>query len=106
MNAPDVAGALEALWRGAFGSRYVFFSATLVRAVPLTLPGLAVAVAFRAGVLNIGAEGQFLAGATAAAGVGLLIASWARPAQEFIALPLALCAGAATRSAWAGIAAW
>jgi general nucleoside transport system permease protein len=106
MNAPDVAGALEALWRGAFGSRYVFFSATLVRAVPLTLTGLAVAVAFRAGVLNIGAEGQFLAGATAAAGVGLLIASWARPAQEFIALPLALCAGAALGSAWAGIAAW
>ncbi len=106
MNAPDVAGALDALWRGAFGSRYVIFSATLVRAVPLTLTGLAVAVAFRAGVLNIGAEGQFLAGATAAAGMGLLIASWTRHAQELVALPLALFAGAVLGSAWAGIAAW
>jgi general nucleoside transport system permease protein len=106
MNAPDVAGALDALWRGAFGSQYVIFSATLVRAVPLTLTGLAVAVAFRAGVLNIGAEGQFLAGATAAAGVGLLIASWTHYAQELVALPLALFAGAVLGSAWAGIAAW
>jgi len=106
MSAPDIAGALDALWRGAFGSKYVIFSATLVRAVPLTLTGLAVAVAFRAGVLNIGAEGQFLAGATAAAGVGLLIVSWTHYAQQLVALPLALLAGAVLGSAWAGIAAW
>ena len=59
--------ALVALWEGAFGSPYAFLSATLVRATPLLFVGLAVSVAFRAGVLNIGAEGQLLAGATAGA---------------------------------------
>ncbi len=59
--------ALLALWSGAFGSSYALFSATLVRATPLLLLGLSVATAFRAGILNIGAEGQLLAGAMAAA---------------------------------------
>src|SRR5678816_1079546 len=61
---PIVRG-LEALWSGSFGSWYAFTSATLVRAVPLLLTGCAVALAFRGGVLNIGAEGQLLVGAAA-----------------------------------------
>ena len=40
-----------------------FLFATLVRSTPLLITGLAVAIAFRAGIWNIGAEGQFLAGA-------------------------------------------
>ncbi len=40
------------------GSSYSFFAGTLVRATPLIIVGLAVAIAFQAGVLNIGAEGQ------------------------------------------------
>ena len=64
--------ALSALWRGSFGSPYVIVSTTLVRATPLILTGLAVAIAFRASVWNIGAEGQFLAGATAAAALGTI----------------------------------
>jgi simple sugar transport system permease protein len=63
--------AFGALVSGAFGSPDRFLSITLVRAVPLTLTGLAVALAFRAGVWNIGAEGQFYAGAAAATWVGL-----------------------------------
>src|SRR4051812_23022168 len=66
-----VGGGLAALWRGSLGSWYAFTSATLVRAIPLMLTGVAVAVAFRAGVLNIGAEGQLLAGAAAAMVVAL-----------------------------------
>ena len=66
----DPATALRALGSGAVGSRYAFFSATLVRAMPLMLAGLAVAIAFRAGILNVGAEGQLLAGAAAATAVG------------------------------------
>ena len=54
------------MWNGSAGSAYSFFSGTLVRATPLIIVGLAVAVAFEAGVLNIGAEGQLLAGAAAA----------------------------------------
>jgi len=67
----DPAAALGALVVGAVGSPDVFLSITLVRSVPLVLTGLAVAVAFRAGVWNIGAEGQLYAGAIAAAWVGL-----------------------------------
>ena len=51
--------ALAALFRGAFGSSYALLSATPVRAVPLALAGLAVAIAFRAGILNVGAEGTY-----------------------------------------------
>ena len=52
----DTARAVHALWDGAFGSAYAVLSATLVRATPLLFVGLAVGLAFRAGVLNIGAE--------------------------------------------------
>ena len=67
----DLNRALSALWSGSIGSSYAFFSETLVRATPLILLGLSVAIAFRAGIFNIGAEGQLLAGATAAVAVGL-----------------------------------
>jgi len=94
--------ALAALWNGAFGSPYAVLSATLVRATPLLFVGLAVGLAFRAGVLNIGAEGQFLAGATMAVATGLLLGALPRP----LAVPLVLVAGAVGGAAWAGIAAW
>lgn len=97
--APD---ALLALWRGAFGSVHAVTSATLVRAVPLVLTGLAVALAFRAGVFNIGAEGQLLAGAAAAAAV----AGVAGNTPGGLVLPLMLVAGITAGGAWAGIAAW
>jgi simple sugar transport system permease protein len=67
----DPGRALHAFWMGSFGSPYTFASATLVRATPLILAGLAIALAFRAGVWNIGAEGQLLAGAAAATAIGL-----------------------------------
>ncbi|MFB2552015.1 ABC transporter permease [Ensifer soli] len=69
-----IAGApvLEAYGRiltGAFGSR-LSATETLTRATPLILTGLAAAVAFRARLWNIGAEGQFYLGAIAVAAVG------------------------------------
>jgi general nucleoside transport system permease protein len=54
---------------GAFGSRFAL-SETLTRATPLMLTGLAVAVAFRAKLYNIGAEGQLYMGALAAVAIG------------------------------------
>ncbi len=96
----DVHTALAALWTGSLGSWYALTSATLVRSIPLMLSGCAVAVAFRAGVFNIGAEGQLLAGAAAATAVALAL-----PALGPIALALALIAGAAGGAGWAGIAA-
>lgn len=91
----DVPAALSALWRGSFGSSYALFSATVVRATPLLLAGLAVAVAFRAGVWNIGAEGQLLAGATAA------IAAAALPIPGPVRLTLSLLFAAIAGGLWA-----
>lgn len=67
----DPLAAARALVGGAFGTRDALLSITLVRSIPLILTGLAVALAFRAGVWNIGAEGQLYAGAIAAVWVGL-----------------------------------
>ena len=97
----DVPLAITALWKGSIGSSYAFASATLVRATPLVLVGLAVALAFRCGILNIGAEGQLLAGASAAIAVGLAGATWPSP----LVIPAELAAGVIAGALWAGIAA-
>jgi len=80
------------------GETLALVSDVLVRATPLALTGLAVAIAFRGGVWNIGADGQFLAGATLAAWLGVMLGA------THVALPLALLAGAAAGAVWAGIA--
>lgn len=56
---------LEILVSGSIGSRFAI-EGTLLKSVPLLLTGLAVVIAFRAGVWNIGGEGQFIVGALAA----------------------------------------
>jgi len=93
--APLEAGA--ALLGGAFGSTDAFLSITLVRAVPLVLTGLAVALAFRAGVWNIGAEGQLYAGAIAAVWVGLA----ASGGSAWLVVPAALLAAVGAGALWA-----
>jgi len=93
----DVSDALTALLRGAFGTPDRFLSITLVRSVPLMLTGLAVALAFRAGVWNIGAEGQLYAGAAAAVTVGLTLDG----APAVLAIPLVMVAAALFGGAWA-----
>ncbi len=55
------------------------FSVTLNRAIPLAFAGLAVALAATMGLWNIGAEGQILFGATAAAGIAQIAADWPSP---------------------------
>ena len=66
-----VGKAYALLLEGGFGSRFAL-TETLTRATPLILTGLAAAVAFRARLFNIGAEGQLYAGALAAVAVGTL----------------------------------
>jgi ABC-type uncharacterized transport system permease subunit len=56
---------LSLLVRGSVGSRFAL-EGTLLKSVPLLLTGLSVVIAFRAGVWNIGGEGQFIVGALAA----------------------------------------
>jgi simple sugar transport system permease protein len=74
---------------------------SVVRAIPLILTGLSVAFAFRAGVFNLGAEGQFLVGAAASTAASLALA--ALPGA--INLVVSLIAGALAGAFWAGIAA-
>jgi simple sugar transport system permease protein len=98
MSGSDPQAALAALWRGSLGTQYAVFSATLVRATPLILTGLAVTLAFTAGVMNIGAEGQLLAGATAAVAVGLAVG---HSTSRWVAVPLELLVGGFAGAAWA-----
>jgi general nucleoside transport system permease protein len=64
-----VGQAYALLLEGGFGSTFAW-SETLTRATPLILTGLSAAVAFRARLFNIGAEGQLYAGALAAVAIG------------------------------------
>lgn len=96
----DAASALAAMWRGSFGSSDAFLSSTLVRATPLMLAGLGVGLAFRAGIWNIGAEGQMIVGGAAATAVGLAFANGPR----LTTLPLAVAAAAVSGGVWAYMA--
>ena len=67
-----VADTYSLIFSGAFGSRFAL-TETLTRATPLILTGLAAAVAFRARLYNIGAEGQLYLGALASIAVMSLL---------------------------------
>jgi len=88
-----VARAYALLLEGGFGSRFAI-TETLTRATPLILTGLAVAVAFRARLYNIGAEGQLYAGALAAAAVGGLHGGSGFDASPWLLMPLMFAAAA------------
>ncbi len=91
--------AFTSLYEGAFGSRESALE-TLVQATPLILTGLAAAVAFRAGVWNIGGEGQFFAGA-----IGTWWVADMLPGLPAPLLFVAMFTGAAVAGAlWASIA--
>ena len=70
---------------------------TLQAATPILLTGLAVALAFRAGVLNIGAQGQLVMGAIAATAIGVYVR-----ASSPVIIPL-LMLGAAVAGALAAM---
>jgi simple sugar transport system permease protein len=75
--------------KGAFGSLFAF-TEMMTRATPLVLTGLAAAVAFKAKLWNIGAEGQLYAGALAAVAVGTGLIS----GPSFVLIPSVMLAGA------------
>lgn len=102
LSGYDPGAALSAMFRASFGSPYAFFSQTLLRATPLILVGSAVAFAFRGGALNIGAEGQFYAGAIAATWAGLHAAGL----PPAVAVSCVLVAGSLAGLAWGAVPAW
>ena len=87
-----------ALYDTSLGS-WPAFSRTLVEATPLAFTGLSVALAFRAGLFNIGAAGQLVIGATCAGWVGF---TWHLPSA--IHIPLAVAAGFVGGALWGSIA--
>ena len=99
---PAMIGAsFVALVHGSIGSTYAI-SETLTAAAPVTLAALGIALAFRAGLFNIGAEGQILMGGMAAVVVGFSFDDM----PAWIHLPLALFAGALAGALWGAIAGW
>ena len=94
----DPLAAFAALFKGSFGSPKAVGD-TLLKSTPLILTGLAVAYGFRAGLFNIGAEGQLFMGGLAATARGLALggASW------WVSVPLMLLAAMLAGAAWAFI---
>ncbi len=84
----DPLAAFTALFQGAVTNRNAF-PETLVSTVPYVFLGLAVALGFRAGLFNIGAEGQFYIGALTGVFIGYSI----HGLPFFVEVPLALLAG-------------
>ncbi|MCR9238437.1 MAG: ABC transporter permease [Alphaproteobacteria bacterium] len=90
-----------ALLKGSVGSLNAI-SETLTAAAPLILAGLGLALGFRAGLFNIGAEGQILMG-----GIAAVITGFSLPGLPFVLLlPLCLLSGALVGALYAGIAGW
>jgi general nucleoside transport system permease protein len=92
--------ALTSLVRGAFGSEFALTQSVL-KAIPLALTGLAVALCLRMRLWNIGAEGQFHAGAIGASWAALTFSSM----SAIGLLPLMVGAAMVAGAAWALIAA-
>jgi general nucleoside transport system permease protein len=113
VTGKDPIATYEAIWRGT-GLQWLFpwttgadrdlaasnLQQTLIITTPLILTGLAVAFAFRAGLFNIGGNGQYIMGSIAAVWVGSSFADM----PSFVHILLAIVAAAAAGAVWAGIA--
>lgn len=98
--------AYVGLWEGAFGSIKAL-SETFVWATPYIFAGLAVALAFKGGLFNIGAEGQLAVGAVTAAWIGYALPDVLHTnLPAFIHVPLAVAGGALAGGVWGGIPGW
>jgi simple sugar transport system permease protein len=87
--------AYGALFEGSLGGENGRVS-TLVQATPLILAALGIGLAFKAGLFNIGGEGQFLLGALAAVAASQVV----KDSGPLVAIPIAMIAGAAVGALW------
>ena len=95
--------AYYGLIQGSFGSAKAL-SETAVWATPYIFAGLGVALAFKGGLFNIGAEGQLAVGAVFAALIGYALPEWlGRDIPTIIHLPLAILVGMLMGAFWAAI---
>ena len=101
IDIATIGRSFVALLDGSVGSANAV-SETLTAAAPLILAGLGVAIGFRAGLFNIGAEGQLLMGGMASLVIGFSLTGL----PLLVHLPLALVAGAAAGALWGSLAGW
>ena len=95
--------AYTGLIQGSMGSTRAL-SETAVWATPYIFAGLAVALAFKGGLFNIGAEGQLAVGAVFSALIGYALPEWlGYSLPVYIHLPLAIIVGMVAGGIWAGI---
>ena len=87
--------AYQALFQGAFGNVRALGN-TLTRSTPIIFTGLAIAVAFKGGMFNIGAEGQIMLGAIGSAMAGHLFTGL----PMVVHLPLTVLCGIASAALW------
>ena len=95
----DPVEAYTALFQGAF-TNHNAFAETLVSTTPYVFLGLALALGFRAGLFNIGAEGQFYIGSLS----GIFVAYSIHGLPAVVEIPVGLLAGMAGGAFWASIA--
>lgn len=100
----NISLAFSSLWQGAFGSPYAI-GTTLVRATPLLLTGLGVAIAFKARMWNIGGEGQFLVGALLASFLATNCPA-TRSLPMALLLPAMMLGGCLAGAVWALVSGW
>jgi general nucleoside transport system permease protein len=100
LEGASPAEAFEGMWRSAFGDADAL-GETLLRTVPLLMAALAVAVPARAGLFNIGGEGQLLLGAIGAQAMAMLLEGSLPSLPTLLLMALA---GMAAGLAWAAIA--
>lgn len=88
-------------WDPLFSEQFAAYSRPqlLVKAGPLILIAIGLSMGFKAGIWNIGAEGQYIMGAICGAGMGLAF----YPSESFVIFPLMILAGALGGWAWAMI---
>ncbi|GAA6190010.1 ABC transporter permease [Litorivita sp. NS0012-18] len=87
-------------WEPLFGEfSFYYRPQLLVKGAPLVLIAIGLSLGFRAGIWNIGAEGQYIVGAICGAGVGLAF----YPMESWIIFPLMVLAGAIGGMLWAMI---
>ncbi|SPH22321.1 hypothetical protein ASD8599_03065 [Ascidiaceihabitans donghaensis] len=100
LGKDPVQAILTIFWEPLFGEFSFFYRPQLlIKGAPLVLIAIGLALGFKAGIWNIGAEGQYIMGALFGAGVGLAF----YPMDSFIVFPLMVLAGAFGGWVWAMI---
>ncbi|KXK24724.1 MAG: inner-membrane translocator [Chloroflexi bacterium OLB15] len=100
LNVSPLAG-FSSMLQGAFGSENTI-AETLVKATPMLLVAIGICISFRGGMINVGGEGQMIAGAVAGVTVALALST----SPSLIAVPLSIFAGFLAGAIYGGLAGW